>query len=238
MPFMTAADRQQAVKEIIKRVASDYGIEVVGFLRLDRTVVIPPEEMELLKGVKWSEGEVDLSNIRDPAQIMPGARTLIIFGKRLTDDQNDRYYRFSEKYTASIEAMLLDIAAEKAIRAIKICGGQGMEYTSYYLKALAVMAGMGWIGKSRMFVSKTHGPRLRLKGILTDADLGEPHRIIGDDACGDCTECQDACPVGAITEDGVDRKKCGACPQNHRQVGDHIFSYCTACTASCPVGKK
>ena len=239
MTFVKLADQSPSeIKDAITRIASVYGIEVVGYLRLDKTIVIPPDEMELLKGVKWSEGMVDISNIQDPTQVMPGARTMIILGKRLIDDTNDTSYRFSDDYTASVEAMLLDIASAKVIEELKRRGYKGDEYTSYYLKAWAVLAGLGWIGKSRMFVSRTHGPRLRLKGVLTDSDLGEPCTIIDDAACGKCRECEKACPVGAIGETEVDRRKCGACPQNHRRISEHVYSYCTACTASCPVGKK
>ncbi len=239
MTFMTAADLSiPDIKDAIKHISSVYGIEVVGFLRLDKSIVIPPDEMELLKGVKWSETIVDLSNVKDPAQVMPGARAMIILGKRLIDDTNDTSYRFSDDYTASIENMILDIASAKVIDELRQMGCKGDEYTSYYLKAWAVMAGLGWIGKSRMFVSRTHGPRLRLKGILTDADLGEPRAILGDSTCGKCRECAKACPVGAIAETEVDRKKCGACPLNHRRISERVYSYCTACTASCPVGKK
>jgi epoxyqueuosine reductase QueG len=235
---MPAADLASSPKQAIKDIASTYGIEVVGFLRLDKSIVIPEDEMELLKGVKWSDGVVDMSRVMDPAQILPGARTMVILGKRLIDDKNDLSYKFSGQYTASLESMVLEIASSKVIDALKRDGCKGEEYTSYYLKVWAVLAGLGWIGKSRMFVSKTHGPRLRLKGVLTDADMGEPCNIIDDSACGKCRECAKACPVGAISETEVDRKKCGACPQNHYKISERVYSYCTACTASCPVGKN
>jgi len=239
MTFVKLADQSPSeIKDAVKRIASVYGIEVVGFLRLDKTIVIPPDEMDLLKDVKWSEGVVDISKVQDPIQVMPGARAMIILGKRLIDDTNDTSYRFSDDYTASVENMILDIASAKVIDELKKLGCKGDEYTSFYLKAWAVLAGLGWIGKSRMFVSRTHGPRLRLKGVLTDADLGEPCAVMDDASCGKCRECAKACPVGAIAETEVNRKKCGACPLNHRRISERVYSYCTACTASCPVGKK
>lgn len=226
-----------AVKERIESISALYGIEVVGYLKLDGRTYIPQDEMGLLKGVRWSEGEVDLRNIKDPADIMPGAKAMIILGKRLIDDSKDVSYRVSDAYTASPEFMLLDIASREAIGRLHEDGFKAVEYTSYYLKVWAVLAGLGWIGKSRMFVSSVHGPRLRLKGILTDASLGEPHEILDDALCGVCSVCIEACPVGAISEEEVDRKKCGSCQLNHRKVSANAYSYCTACTRSCPVGK-
>ena len=230
--------RPENVKEAVAAIASIYGIEVVGFLKLGENTRIPADEMGLLKGVKWEDGEVDLSKVHDPLDIMPSARTMIILGKRLLDDRADIYYRTSDDYAASVEMMLLEIASSRIIDALKKSGFEAGEYTSYYLKAWAALAGLGWIGKSRMFVSKVHGPRLRLRGILTDADIGELHAVLPDESCGECTECIKACPVGAISKKEVDRKKCGACPVNHRKLTEIARAYCTACTSACPVGSR
>lgn len=226
------------VKEEIMAISAKYGVEVVGWLKLGDDTVIPPDEMGLLKGVKWADKEVDISSIKNPLDILPSARAMIIFGKRLMDDKQDIYYRVSDSYIASVEMMLLDIASLKAIECLKRHGFQGEEYTSYYMKAWAVLAGLGWIGKSTMFVSKVHGPRLRLKGVLTDADVGETCEALSDNSCGECEECMKACPVGAISEEGVDRKKCGSCGLNHFKIKEDVYAYCTACTACCPIGKK
>jgi epoxyqueuosine reductase len=226
-----------AIKARISDVASFYGIEVVGYLKLDRTAVIPETDIDLLKGVRWADGHVSTENVQDPAQIMPGAKAMIILGKRLHDDRHDVYYRISDRYTASVEMMILDMASVCVTGLLTNEGYRAQEYTSYYNKVWAVLAGLGWIGKSRMFVSKDHGPRLRLKAVITDADIGEYHKVMPDETCGDCRECIDACPVGAIEETSVDRKKCGACKLNHRVVAGNARSYCTCCTYACPVGK-
>ena len=222
----------------IKTIASAYNIEVVGFLNLDGTTIIPSGEMNLLKGVKWADTEVNTSNIQDPIDIMPSARTLVIMGKRLLDDSQDVYYQISENYVESVEMMALDIAVARLKERLKDKGYSAVEYTSYYLKGWAVLAGLGWIGKSRLFISREYGPRLRLRGILTDIALGESSEVLSDDNCGQCTECAKACPAGAIGSNGVNRKKCGACALNHRKISEKAYAYCTACTSSCPVGMK
>lgn len=237
MTFMPAA-RPQEAKNAINAIASAYGIEVAGFLRMDQNAVIPSGEIDLLKGVKWADTEVDTSHVQNPLDVMPSAKTMVILGKRLLDDSRDVYYQVSDDYVASVEMLALDIAAAKLAGMLGNNGYSAAEYTSYYLKAFAVLAGLGWIGKSMLFVSSEHGPRLRLRGILTDADLGEPHEILSDDHCGPCLECAKACPAGAINEAEIDRKKCGACPLNHRKISARAYGYCTACTAACPVGMK
>lgn len=233
-----ASSDLEAVKASLLDIASFYGIEVVGFLRLDHGKTIPAHELDLLKDVQWCDGKVCLANVQNPLEIMPSAKTMVILGKRLMDDKKDVYYQVSDLYSASVETMLLDTALLRVMPALKDNGFHAEEYTSYYLKVWAVLAGFGWIGKSCMFVSKDHGPRLRLKAVLTDADIGELAEVLPDESCGDCRACIDACPVGAINETEVDRKLCGACKLNHRRVAENAMSYCTMCTAACPIGKQ
>ncbi|WP_296890643.1 hypothetical protein [uncultured Methanobrevibacter sp.] len=64
-------------------------------------------------------------------------------------------------------------------------------------KTLATSSGLGWVGRSALFVCEEHGSAVALSGILTDMPLkiAEP---ITDSYCDDCEECQKACPVDAI----------------------------------------
>jgi epoxyqueuosine reductase QueG len=63
-------------------------------------------------------------------------------------------------------------------------------------KAVARMAGLGWQGKSLLLVNPDYGPRIRLVTVLTDAPLAMDAPV--ENRCGECSECRDACPAGAI----------------------------------------
>jgi epoxyqueuosine reductase QueG len=84
-------------------------------------------------------------------------------------------------------------------------------------KAIAIMAGLGWQGKSLLLVTPKFGPRIRLSSVLTDMPLEFDSPV--KNRCGKCTKCAEACPVGAIrnvnTElhyssrnEAIDLKKC------------------------------
>jgi epoxyqueuosine reductase len=63
-------------------------------------------------------------------------------------------------------------------------------------KTAATQAGLGWIGKTGLFVSRRFGPAVRLTTVFTDLPLtaAQPF-LVGH--CGACDQCVRACPAGA-----------------------------------------
>lgn len=64
-------------------------------------------------------------------------------------------------------------------------------------KKLAVAAGLGWIGRSNLLVTKDLGSAIRLVTILTDMPLSVDAPVSF--ACGECRACIDACPARAVS---------------------------------------
>jgi len=63
-------------------------------------------------------------------------------------------------------------------------------------KAWAQKAGLGWIGKNNLLISRDYGPWLFLGEVITTLGL-EPDKP-ETDHCGTCTKCLDACPADAL----------------------------------------
>ena len=65
-------------------------------------------------------------------------------------------------------------------------------------KTIGTRSGLGWIGKSALFVTKEYGSGIRISSFLTNAklDCNDP---INESLCGDCMECVKNCPGDAIT---------------------------------------
>jgi epoxyqueuosine reductase len=64
-------------------------------------------------------------------------------------------------------------------------------------KTIATRAGLGWIGKSALLITKEYGPAVRIGSVFTDAEVetGEPVDV---SYCGDCHQCVVRCPAKAI----------------------------------------
>ena len=65
-------------------------------------------------------------------------------------------------------------------------------------KTVATKAGIGWIGKCALLITEGYGSAIRITSVLTNADLdvGVP---ITESRCGNCEECKEICPAGAVT---------------------------------------
>lgn len=116
-------------------------------------------------------------------------------------------------------------------------------------KMAATRAGLGWIGKTDLFISEKFGPRLRLVSILVDHPLNCSKAPIDESRCGKCNMCVRECPALAATgqlwninikrDEFFDafkcRKKCREL--SHKNLKKDV-SLCGICIAVCPVGKK
>jgi epoxyqueuosine reductase len=116
-------------------------------------------------------------------------------------------------------------------------------------KMTATRAGLGWIGKTDLFVSKEFGTRLRLTTILIDREVTPRSEPINKSRCGQCSICVDKCPAGAangrLWEIHTDRDvffdafkcrdKCSELGRNLLKTDKRI---CGLCVAVCPIGLR
>jgi epoxyqueuosine reductase len=110
-------------------------------------------------------------------------------------------------------------------------------------KTAATQAGLGWIGKTALFVSPVFGPRVRLATVFTDLEL-EPGIPVSEGRCGSCRRCVDECPAGAgrdVTWAAgaprdllYDEKACERETDRHPDLG----GVCGVCIAVCPWGRR
>ena len=88
-------------------------------------------------------------------------------------------------------------------------------------KTIALLAGLGWIGKHNLLVTPEYGSALSMCSILTDAPLKTVLHSHGKPLCGDCQICQNVCKLeaikgklwkpGVMRDEIIDISKCTPC---------------------------
>ena len=106
----------------------------------------------------------------------------------------------------------------------------------------AVKAGIGYIGRNRQLIIPGKGSNFFLGELLVDIELcydAPCERNL----CGDCHKCIEACPGGALSEEGLDARKClsyltiehrEALPEDTGRKMGNCFYGCDRCQTVCP----
>ncbi len=159
-------------------------------------------------------------------------------------DQSLYFHHYVEVVTRALDFLAYDVARwlfERGFNASPVPASSPWDSGSlkgiFSHKLAAHLAGLGWIGKSCLFLSSCFGPRVRLVTVLTDAPLKAGTPL--DQPCGKCHVCIDVCPVKAFT--GVEFR-----PEEDREVRFefskcHEYRHthaCGLCVTSCPKGRR
>ena len=151
----------------------------------------------------------------DPRILMPGARTVISLAFNYFPEQTqagEAPYKIS-KYAYGIDyhdviheklnllaGFLRQAAGEIHIRTF-------VDSAPILERAWAVQAGIGWIGRNSMLISRRNGSFFFLAELITDLPMEYDAPFAGN-YCGDCSRCIDACPTGAVKDFAIDATRC------------------------------
>jgi epoxyqueuosine reductase len=184
-----------------------------------------------------------------PDERLPGARCVISLAMNYYTDGVPRpgegriaRYAWGRDYHKVIEKRLdafvryLQTAAPGAVCKTYVDTGPILE------RAIAQKAGLGFVGKNTMLITRGLGSYVFIASVLTTLDL--PWDTPDERNCGTCTLCIDACPTQAITEPyHLDARRCIAYltieakqepPAALRdKMGDWLFG-CDICQDVCP----
>ncbi len=217
-------------KELSSR-AKEWGADLIGFCRLPSPPVesLPDHVYALSLGVKLSDGVL---------KTIENAPSFVYF----------QHYRTANALLDNIAFRLAREIEKLGFSALPIAASQSLGKNSPYNgvlphKTVAVLSGLGFVGKSGLFLSAEYGSKVRLATVLTNMPLKRELSLI-ENGCGDCQACKKACPAGAIFgelpttngERNFDAEKCSRYMKEHFQdIGRG--SVCGVCIKVCPKNK-
>ncbi|ADL07384.1 epoxyqueuosine reductase [Thermosediminibacter oceani] len=221
------------------------------------------ERWEELKNkiIEWGGSDVGFSRVEDflpeSHKHLKWAVTVVFhLSDQIMDDISDgptlAYFHHYQTANALLDHIALrasSLIQEWGYRAMPVPASQIIDSKEsigfFQHKTAATRAGLGWIGKSALLVTKKFGPRVRLATILTDMPLPEGTPV-EESGCGSCMVCVKSCPAGAIKGEnwfpGIERSRlfdheaCSACM---KEKFGHISpgKVCGICASRCPRGR-
>ena len=247
----------------IKRKTIELGCDLVGVT--DSAPIGAGQSAAL---VKWLQsgfaGQMDymhrnLQKRLSPARLMEGAQSVIVVGLNYTPPELREIrpgetpptgmvanYALYEDYHKFVKQLLRDLVSflnslVDTRFEFKIC----VDSAPLAERALAVRAGLGFIGRNHMLINPELGCQIFLGEIVTSLKLRTDEPIAAD--CPGCCKCIDACPTGALRGDG--QFDAGSCinyltiehkgqirPELAEKIGDRLFG-CDECVLVCPYQK-
>jgi epoxyqueuosine reductase len=244
--------------DLIKSKARETGFSACGIapihsLESERVAI----ESWLSKGMHGSMDfmERNLEKRLNPAELVEGAKSVIIVfvnyysPLKQTDPEAPviSKYAYGKDYHVAIKDKLQQLL--KFIdKEIAPCKGRAFVDSAPVLeKAWAKEAGLGWIGKHSLLITKEYGSFVFIGELIIDLELDYNNEKEAD-YCGTCNRCIEACPTGAIVSERViDVRKCIAyhtienkdeCPPEVRsKLNNRIFG-CDICQDACPWNKE
>ncbi|WP_232056428.1 tRNA epoxyqueuosine(34) reductase QueG [Tuwongella immobilis] len=195
---------------------------------------------------------------RHPQSVLPEVVTVMMLGKNYantppspspSESPTGRVARYAQgqDYHDWIRAKLNELLAWFQRQDSQIIGRGIVDTAPLLERDFARRAGLGWIGKNTMLISRHRGSYLFLSALLLNCAI-PPDPVHEVQYCGNCTACLNACPTQAFPAPRVlDATKCisyltielkSAIPQElSPKLSGWLFG-CDICQEVCPWNRK
>ncbi len=252
------------LSEIIKRKAIEAGFDIVG---ITDASAIDNKQIGLFEDwlnagycAQMAYMERNFEKRIEPAKFLANAQSVIVVGLNYKPSHSSGLEKTANVSVGKVSSYALyenyHIFIKKHLREIidyiRASTGKNFNYricvdsAPLAERALAVRAGLGFIGKNHVLTNHQLGNQLLLGEIVTTLKLKAD--VCVDSNCSACNKCIAACPTGALGKDGCfDANKCisyltiehkgDIAKELAAKIGERVFG-CDECLLACPYQKK
>ena len=187
---------------------------------------------------------------RDPRLLLPGAKTVVSLAMSYNPGTNPTqkglaWYAQGRDYHDVVRGRLSLLVSHLSLLTsdYRICVDSAPIMESYW----AWRCGLGWIGRNTQLVVPHEGSAFFLSELLLTIEVDKYDRPLYDhpfhSGCGSCHRCIEACPTGALSEEGIDARRClsyltiehrGDLPAAVAPYLRECFYGCDRCLRACP----
>lgn len=216
------------------------------------------EALRPFLGAKWAACKLDFSHFQESGKYNYALLIYRPYDELMTLDDYDESRQFAMRNrNRETMGMLTEAVKDACAREqipihfpkISIDHMSPPYITALSSKHIGVQAGVGWIGKNDLLITREYGPRIFTQTAVFYADeleLGEPTTK---SECGDCALCVDACPYnniygvtwdpGKTRDDLVNYHMCSVVRYKvAEQKGLPRKWMCAKCVLACPRGME
>ncbi|MHC4132740.1 MAG: tRNA epoxyqueuosine(34) reductase QueG [Planctomycetota bacterium] len=219
------------IEEKIKQKALDFGFDLVGITNavpLDPAFFKSFSKwLDAGCAADMHYLQNNLEKRFDPQKLLPNAKSIVCLSLNYKPPELDTEQQASKKTVGKIVSYALHEDYHQFIKNklrwfvvflnqvvgqvfdFKIC----VDSIPIAERALAQRAGLGFIAKNHMLINPDLGCQIFLAEIITNLDLKSDNHFEAVDkrtneylpsiTCSDCSKCIEACPTGALKEDGT-----------------------------------
>ncbi|MBW2128948.1 MAG: reductive dehalogenase [Deltaproteobacteria bacterium] len=247
---LTSQDPEE-LSRTIKKAALWFGADMVGICRLDRRFLYSHVYDAMPYMGKGSDELVRGDSV--PQEIPESYQWAVVMGFEQDYDLISRYPTFWSNAASSMGYSRLTITNHYLSTFIRNLGFQAIDCAINDVALsipLAMLAGLGDLGRNGLLITPAYGPRVRISQVLTDMPLvaDQPIDFGVTEFCEACEICAEKCPSQSIlygdrtAEPNNISNAAGALKwpinaETCRMYWGKINQGCTTCMAACPFNK-
>lgn len=202
----------------------DAQFDAVGIIRTSRYIEEAEKMGKVVPPVKYPTMVV--VGLAYPRRTIPQTKTHLVAS----------FYTFGQDYHTVLKNRIKFVMEQ-----LPYAYEAGVDNHPHHERLAATLAGVGYFAKNQLIINEKYGSYLFLGIVFIDVELNEEYILPFNDSCGTCSKCIDACPVGALSENGYEMDKCISYYNQSKRIltekeikANYCLFGCDICQMVCP----